>query len=117
MPPPTAGLRAVLTLLSQAERECTARGNLATHPLDDQALWHIHAALAWIATQTLQDVVDPPVPLTAVTVPPTDLGPLELLTAAMEGILQLPDDLENAQLGQSRLDISDALSAVRAYCA
>ena len=110
----TAGdLMPILTLLRQAERECTARGNLATHPLDDQGVWHFHASQVWIAIETLADAADPSVPRMAVRVPDTDLEPVQLLTAAMELVLQLPEDIWNIDLFQSRLDISDALHALR----
>ncbi len=108
-----ADLMPILTLLRQAERECTARGNLATHPLDDQGVWHFDASRAWIAIETLSGVVDPPVNRMDVSVPDTDLEPLQLLTAAMDLALQLPDDIGNVELVQSRLDIGDALSALR----
>lgn len=108
-----ADLMPILTLLRQAHRECTARGDLATHPLDDQGVWHFHASHAWIAIEQLSVAADPPVPWIDVNVPDTDLEPLQLLTAAMELVLQLPDDIWNVDLFQSRLDISDALHALR----
>lgn len=108
-----ADLLPILTFLRQAERECTARGNLATHPLDNQGVWHSDAMLVWIAIETVSDVVDPPVPWIDVSVPDTDVEPLELLAAAMELVLQLPDDIWNVDLFQSRLDVSDALHALR----
>ncbi len=108
-----ADVMPILTLLRQAHRECTARGDLATHPLDDQGVWHSDAMLVWIAIETLSDAADPPVSWMAVRVPDTDLEPLQLLTAAMELVLQLPDDIWNVDLFQSRLDISDALHALR----
>ena len=108
-----ADLMPILTLLRQAERECTARGALATHSLDDQGVWRCDGILVWIAIETLADAADPSVPRMAVSVPDTDLEPLQLITAAMEQVLQLPDDVWNVDLFQSRLDISDALSALR----
>ena len=117
MPMPTTttahDLMPILTLLRQAERECNARGALATHPLDDQGIWRSDGILVWIAIETLADAADPSVPRMAVRVPDTDLEPLQLLTAAMELVLQLPDDIWNVDLFQSRLDISDALHALR----
>jgi len=71
--------------------------------------------LVWIAIETLSAAAEPPVPWTAVSVPDTDLEPLKLLTAAMEQVLQLPEDIWNVDLFQSRLDISDALYALRMH--
>ena len=39
------------------------------------------------------------------------------MTAAMEKLLALPDDLDNYALFQGRLDTSDALAAVRLHYA
>jgi len=117
MPPSVADLEAVLTLLGQAQRECVARGDLATHPLDNQAVWYFHADLVWIAAETLREAVDPPPPPPPLTLSAAGLDPLELLTAAMQRVRQLLEDLESVHLWQGQLDTSDALSAVRAHYA
>jgi len=117
MPTSVTDLQPVLALLGQAERECTARGDLATHPLGDQALWHFDADLVWMAAETLREAVDPPLPPPGLTVSPAGLDPLELLTTAMQRLLDLPDDLGNAPLLRGRLHTSDALSAIRGHYA
>lgn len=123
MPPSIPDLQSVLTLLGQAQRECPARGDLAAHQLDDHAIWHFHAARVWIAAEALREAVDPPLPPPAVDAAATGQDPLELLTTAMQGILELrddpvdPDELEDVHVWQGRLDISDALAAVRAHYA
>ncbi len=111
-PTPT-DLLPILTLLRQAERECTTRGNRATHPLDDQGVWHSDAMRVWMAVEQLSAAVDPPVPWTEVRVPDTDLEPVELLESAMDLVLELPDDIGNVDLVESRLGIGDALHALR----
>ena len=110
-------LQAVLDLLGQAQVECTALGNRATHPLDDQAIWHLRAHRIWIAGETLTEAVDPPLPSPAHDNVATGQDPLQLMTAAMEKLLALPDDLDNYALFQGRLDTSDALAAVRLHYA
>ena len=117
MPPSFTDLQAILTLLGQAERECTARGNLATHPLDDQAIWHFDADLVWLASETLREAIDPLPPPPGLTVSAAGLDPLELLSEAMQRILELPDDPGSVLLWQARLSTSDALAAVRAHLA
>ena len=108
-----ADLLPILTLLRQAERECTARGNRATHPVDDQGMWHSEAMRALLAIEQLSAAADPPVPWTEVSVPHTDLEPFELLEAAMDLVLALPDDIGNVDLFESRLVVGDALHALR----
>ncbi len=108
-----ADLLPILTCLRQAERECTARGNRATHPLDDQGVWHCDAMRVWMAVEQLSAAADPPVPWTEVRVPDTDLEPVALLAAAMDLVLALPDDIGNVDLFESRLGIGDALHALR----
>jgi hypothetical protein len=110
----------VLTLLGRAQRECAARGDLAAHPLDHQAIWHFHAARVWIAAETLREAVDPPLPPPALDAAATGQAPLDLLTTAMQRSLDDPDDpdeLEDVHVWQARLDTSDALAIVRAHYA
>jgi hypothetical protein len=123
VPPSIPDLQSVLTLLGQAQRECAARGDLAAHPLDHQAIWHFHAARVWMAAETLREAVDPPLPPPALDAAATGQDPLALLTTAMQQILELsdspddPDELEDVHVWQGRLDTSDALAAVRGHCA
>jgi len=112
-----ADLNAVLDLLGQAQVECTALGNQATHPLDNHAVWHLRAHRIWIAGETLTEAVDPPLPPPGQFNVATGQDPLQLMTDAKERLLALPDDLDNFALFQGRLDTSDALAAVRLHYA
>jgi len=107
----------ILTLLDQAERECSSRANQSSHSLDDLAIWHFDAQLTRIASDTLRCALGrrPNEP----TDPgePTDggLDPLRLVESAYQRLLELPEDLDNVQLLLARLRTSDAVSAIRTH--
>lgn len=124
MPTTTAPqLAPVVTLLERAERQCTARGNQAGHPLDEQAIWHVDAANIWMATENLRSAVDYQLPRSSRFDPadpseqPDGEEPLQLLEAAWTQLLELPDDLENGALLLGLLLTSDALAGLRSHYA
>ncbi len=114
----------ILTLLDQAERECSSRANESSHSLDDDlSIWQFDAQLTRIASDTLRCALGPRPTEPTESIEPTDptepsdgvLDPLGLVESAYQRLLELPEDLDNVQLLLARLRTSDAVSAIRTH--
>jgi len=113
----------ILTLLDQAERECSSRAKQSRHSLDDLSIWQFDAQLTRIASDTLRCALGPRPTEPTESIEPTDptepsdgvLDPLGLVESAYQRLLELPEDLDNVQLLLARLRTSDAVSAIRTH--
>lgn len=97
-------LAAAVLLLDQATFACTARGDAATHPLDDLTTWHVDAVALLVAADTLRAASQIPLPeLLDLEPAPPEGDPLELVVAARDALEKVPDDLNNTALFLGRL--------------
>lgn len=107
---------AVTELLEEAARQCDARGDLASRPLDDQAIWYFDAALVLTAADTLRLASPTRLPTPVVEeLAPFAGDPLKLVQQAWDQLEVLEDDLFNVDLLVARLRLADALAAVRSH--
>ncbi len=109
-------LAEAVLLLDRATFACTARGDAATHPLDDLTTWHVDAVAVVVAADTLRAASRVPLPeLQDLDPAPTGGDPLELVVAARDALERVPDELNNPALFLGRLRLHDALAAVRSH--
>lgn len=115
MTPAIADVQEALVLLGYAEDECLARGSLATHPLDDAAVWSHYAVEVWWAIECVRCTVDPPLPPAPRRPDSQRRTPLELLTEAADVVLRFPDDLGNPMSWHALIATTDALHRFRVH--
>lgn len=109
-------LATAVQLLDLATFACTARGDAATHPLDDLTMWHVDVVAVVVAADTLRAASRVALPeLPDLEPAPSGGDPLELVVAARDALEKVPDDLNNTALFLGRLRLHDALAAVRTH--
>lgn len=107
--------RAVSELLEVAACRCDERGDLADKPMDDRAVWFLDALLVRSAADTLHLASPASSAPANDEITPESTDPLQLLEQAWRELEATEDDLLNTDLLTARLQLADALDAIRGH--